>query len=83
MAACITTRLLSFASNHSYLYCLCLQKSVRHNHGFNVLGIETSCDDTGAAVVNSKKEILGESLNNQGKLHRESVLSNSTAQFEF
>ena len=30
-----------------------------------VLGIETSCDDTGAAVVTSKKVILGESLASQ------------------
>ena len=30
-----------------------------------VLGIESSCDDTGAAVVNEKKEILGEALESQ------------------
>ncbi|KAL5110161.1 putative tRNA N6-adenosine threonylcarbamoyltransferase mitochondrial [Taenia crassiceps] len=30
-----------------------------------ILGIETSCDDTGAAVVNSKRMILGESLASQ------------------
>ena len=36
-----------------------------------VLGIETSCDDTGVAIVNDGKEILGESLHCQGKMHRQ------------
>ena len=30
-----------------------------------VLGIESSCDDTGAAIVTDKKEILGEALQSQ------------------
>ncbi|RZF37878.1 hypothetical protein LSTR_LSTR016588 [Laodelphax striatellus] len=30
-----------------------------------ILGIETSCDDTGCAVMNNKGEILGEALNSQ------------------
>lgn len=34
-----------------------------------VLGIETSCDDTGCAVVNGAGKILGESLFNQNLLH--------------
>lgn len=34
-----------------------------------VLGIETSCDDTGAAVVNDKRNILGEGLQSQCRLH--------------
>ncbi|KAF0026175.1 hypothetical protein F2P81_020912 [Scophthalmus maximus] len=34
-----------------------------------VLGIETSCDDTGAAVLNEKGEILGESLHSQKEVH--------------
>ncbi|ELU17835.1 hypothetical protein CAPTEDRAFT_106307 [Capitella teleta] len=34
-----------------------------------VLGIETSCDDTGAAVVNADGEILGEDLNSQTDFH--------------
>ena len=33
-----------------------------------VLGIETSCDDTGAAVVDETGHILGESLNSQSRL---------------
>lgn len=36
-----------------------------------VLGIETSCDDTGAAVVNTEGQILGEALNSQTKIHVE------------
>ena len=34
-----------------------------------VLGIETSCDDTGAAVVNETGLILGESLHSQKEVH--------------
>jgi tRNA threonylcarbamoyl adenosine modification protein TsaD len=36
---------------------------------FTVLGIESSCDDTGAAVVRSDGVILGESLASQGEIH--------------
>eukprot|EP01125_Pyxidicula_operculata_P014045 TRINITY_DN4657_c0_g1_i3.p2 TRINITY_DN4657_c0_g1~~TRINITY_DN4657_c0_g1_i3.p2 ORF type:complete len:448 (+),score=63.37 TRINITY_DN4657_c0_g1_i3:1534-2877(+) len=35
-----------------------------------VLGIETSCDDTAVAVVNSKKEILGEAITGQDEAHK-------------
>ncbi|CAM9762306.1 unnamed protein product [Heterosigma akashiwo] len=38
---------------------------------FTVLGIETSCDDTGAAVVRSDGRILGEALASQAKIHAE------------
>jgi hypothetical protein len=34
-----------------------------------ILGIETSCDDTGVAVVNTDKQILGEALNSQLQIH--------------
>ncbi|KAM9365418.1 tRNA N6-adenosine threonylcarbamoyltransferase, mitochondrial [Pholidichthys leucotaenia] len=34
-----------------------------------VLGIETSCDDTGAAVVDESGRILGESLHSQKEVH--------------
>lgn len=34
-----------------------------------VLGIETSCDDTGAAVVNDEGIVLGEALNSQKEFH--------------
>jgi len=36
---------------------------------FTVLGIESSCDDTGAAVVRSDGTILGESLASQHTIH--------------
>ena len=38
---------------------------------FTVLGIESSCDDTGAAVVRSDGVILGESLASQNEIHEE------------
>lgn len=36
-----------------------------------VLGIETSCDDTGAAIVDESGNILGENLKSQMKIHLE------------
>lgn len=36
-----------------------------------VLGIETSCDDTGAAVVDNDGNVLGDSLNSQLRIHVE------------
>ncbi|KAM9347680.1 tRNA N6-adenosine threonylcarbamoyltransferase, mitochondrial [Symphorus nematophorus] len=38
-------------------------------HSRLVLGIETSCDDTGAAVLDETGEILGESLHSQKEVH--------------
>jgi len=40
-------------------------------HGLTVLGIETSCDDTGAAVVNDRGDIVGEALHSQTRIHVE------------
>jgi len=34
-----------------------------------ILGIETSCDDTGIAIVNQNREVLGESINSQLQTH--------------
>ncbi|XP_049801939.1 tRNA N6-adenosine threonylcarbamoyltransferase, mitochondrial isoform X2 [Schistocerca nitens] len=34
-----------------------------------VLGIETSCDDTGCAIVDNKGKILGEALHSQQQVH--------------
>lgn len=36
---------------------------------FKVLGIETSCDDTGVAIVNSQGQILSNCLNSQLAIH--------------
>jgi hypothetical protein len=38
---------------------------------FTVLGIESSCDDTGAAIVRSDGTILGEALASQAEIHEE------------
>ncbi|CAG9838682.1 unnamed protein product [Diabrotica balteata] len=34
-----------------------------------ILGIETSCDDTGCAIVDTDGNILGEALNSQHLIH--------------
>ena len=34
-----------------------------------ILGIETSCDDTGAAVVNDEGKIIGEAIHSQLRTH--------------
>ncbi|KFM57187.1 putative tRNA threonylcarbamoyladenosine biosynthesis protein Osgepl1, partial [Stegodyphus mimosarum] len=39
-----------------------------------VLGIETSCDDTGAAVIDEDGNVLGEGLKSQMKVHLEYVI---------
>lgn len=39
-----------------------------------VLGIETSCDETGAAVMDETGKILGESLHSQKHVHLRWVL---------
>ncbi|XP_050533735.1 tRNA N6-adenosine threonylcarbamoyltransferase, mitochondrial [Daktulosphaira vitifoliae] len=45
-------------------------KISRHNHtACKILGIETSCDDTGCAVVDGNRNILGESLFSQQQTH--------------
>lgn len=36
-----------------------------------ILGIETSCDDTGAAIVDSKGNVVGEALHSQLQTHLE------------
>src|SRR4051812_44388410 len=36
---------------------------------FNVLGIETSCDDTAVAIVNSDRQIISEAIHLQQHLH--------------
>lgn len=45
-----------------------LQQTLRFHHVRKVLGIETSCDDTGAAVVDENGNLLGESLQSQSRL---------------
>lgn len=38
-----------------------------------VLGIETSCDDTGCAIVDTDRKVLGECLRSQQQIHLEYV----------
>lgn len=38
-----------------------------------VLGIETSCDDTGCAIVDSDRNVLGDYLQSQQQIHLEYV----------
>eukprot|EP00741_Cyanophora_paradoxa_P003604 tig00000093_g3501.t1 len=38
---------------------------------FTVLGIETSCDDTGAAVITHDRQILGEAIKSQMEIHEQ------------
>jgi len=38
---------------------------------WRVLGIESSCDDTGAAVLNGQGDVLGEALASQSTIHEE------------
>lgn len=38
---------------------------------FKVLGIETSCDDTGVAIVDSDRNLLGDAIHNQAQIHLE------------
>lgn len=42
-----------------------------YSHGNLILGIETSCDDTGAAIVDSEGNVLGEALHSQLQTHLE------------
>ncbi|KAA8588369.1 hypothetical protein FQN60_001563 [Etheostoma spectabile] len=60
----ILHRLLQF--RHPFWSCPSLGKAPCSRL---VLGIETSCDDTGAAVMDETGELLGESLHSQKQVH--------------
>ena len=45
--------------------------SIQNQRERLVLGIETSCDDTGIAVVNDRGEILAQALSSQWSVHKE------------
>ncbi|XP_033842830.2 tRNA N6-adenosine threonylcarbamoyltransferase, mitochondrial [Periophthalmus magnuspinnatus] len=47
----------------------CLRRQSRAKASSLVLGIETSCDDTGAAVMDLNGTVLGESLHSQKEVH--------------
>lgn len=63
-----TTRLNNILKTNSITE-KCSIKSKRLSHSQNILGIETSCDDTGCAIINSKGELLSESLHSQHLQH--------------
>jgi len=42
----------------------------RIHHSLRILGIETSCDDTAAAVVDSERKIVSQACRNQLKYHQ-------------
>lgn len=46
----------------------CRARALNHNRPI-ILGIETSCDDTGCAVVDSSGQVLGEALYSQSVVH--------------
>lgn len=50
----------------------CVRRQSRAGASSLVLGIETSCDDTGAAVLDLNGRILGESLHSQKEVHLKS-----------
>ena len=55
-------------------YCTRNTTDISHNHKRSlVLGIESSCDDTGAAVVDQDGNVVGEALNSQTRIHVELV----------
>ncbi|KAJ1529577.1 hypothetical protein ONE63_006348 [Megalurothrips usitatus] len=45
--------------------------NARGGSKFKVLGIETSCDDTGVAIVDSDRVLLGDAIHNQSQIHIE------------
>ncbi|XP_076753589.1 threonyl-carbamoyl synthesis 4 [Xylocopa sonorina] len=58
--------------NSGTYLCKCNAKVVKnfvHNEPAVVLGIESSCDDTGCGIVNSNRIILGESISSQYYTH--------------
>uniref|UniRef100_H3B2Z8 N(6)-L-threonylcarbamoyladenine synthase n=1 Tax=Latimeria chalumnae TaxID=7897 RepID=H3B2Z8_LATCH len=54
---------------HNFLLHLLQHPNTVFAHNRLVLGIETSCDDTGAAVVDETGTILGEALHSQKEVH--------------
>ena len=49
--------------------CRAHRAAAAHTKPRLVLGIETSCDETGAAVLDETGSILGESLHSQKEVH--------------
>lgn len=41
----------------------------KHSSNINILGIETSCDDTGCAIINGNGKVLSEAIHSQNLMH--------------
>ncbi|XP_019378634.1 PREDICTED: probable tRNA N6-adenosine threonylcarbamoyltransferase, mitochondrial isoform X1 [Gavialis gangeticus] len=65
---------ISKSVRHGQAVCLrsFFSQSANHSARKLVLGIETSCDDTGAAVLDDSGNILGEALHSQVEVHLKS-----------
>lgn len=66
LSGTIYRRLLSRNSIGRYLH-----SGNKHENTENttILGIETSCDDTGCAIINGRGELLSEAINSQNVIH--------------
>lgn len=51
---------------YRFIKCRNLSQSTKKSV---ILGIETSCDDTGCAIVDSEGNLLGDALHSQHLLH--------------
>ena len=54
-----------------YYYFVFIDRYSKMKEKLTFLGIETSCDETAAAVVNSERKILSESIYSQIETHAE------------
>ncbi|KAK3914171.1 putative tRNA N6-adenosine threonylcarbamoyltransferase, mitochondrial [Frankliniella fusca] len=55
--------------NQPQVFCRRLFSKSSAKLGLKVLGIETSCDDTGVAIVSCDRNILADALHNQAQIH--------------
>lgn len=73
MQRAINRVLISVINNKKQLRSVCnFDQTVRYTSQQKssiILGIETSCDDTGCAIVDNNGKILGEALNSQHIIH--------------
>lgn len=68
-----------FLKNNRFFKLLCSNNILKSKYQYNfsnkalILGIETSCDDTGCAIVDTEGNILGEAVHCQEPLHIKQV----------
>ena len=61
--------LRSVSSDVGSAVCRNDSRDIVHAHDAVVLGIESSCDDTGVGVVSASGLVLGEALHSQLRVH--------------